>query len=220
MITNYQMWMTANGSTVKLQFPVHPDKIEVRRNGNNDTVNLTGIGEVTIIQKPAADRVTWKCFFPAASFPGVKGSLQEPMSYVKQLNAWKNSEEPVYFVSTACGICDYYTIEGFTYSEEGGDVGTIQYSIELKRYTELGARTVTVSLDEQRATVPKQNDSPRVDNTETPQTYTVKSGDNLYKIAKTLYGDGSLWTKIYDANRDKISNPNLIYPGQIFTIPS
>lgn len=52
------------------------------------------------------------------------------------------------------------------------------------------------------------------------QTYTVKSGDSLSKIAKHLYGDASSWHKIYDANRDKIKNPDLIHPGQVLTIPS
>ena len=51
------------------------------------------------------------------------------------------------------------------------------------------------------------------------QTYTVKSGDSLSKIAKHLYGDAKQWRKIYEANMDKIKNPDLIYPGQVFTIP-
>lgn len=52
------------------------------------------------------------------------------------------------------------------------------------------------------------------------QSYTVKSGDSLSKIAKHFYGDASKWHKIYDANRDKINNPDLIHPGQEFSIPS
>jgi len=51
------------------------------------------------------------------------------------------------------------------------------------------------------------------------QTYTVKSGDSLSKIAKRVYGDANKWQRIYEANRDKIKNPDLIHPGQEFTIP-
>ena len=52
------------------------------------------------------------------------------------------------------------------------------------------------------------------------KTYTVKAGDCLWNIAKQLYGKGSDYTKIYNANKGTIgSNPNLIYPGQVFTIP-
>ncbi len=51
------------------------------------------------------------------------------------------------------------------------------------------------------------------------KTYVVKPGDSLYKIAEKFYGAGYLWNKIYEANKDKIKNPNLIYPLQILRIP-
>ncbi|MBA3534881.1 MAG: LysM peptidoglycan-binding domain-containing protein [Ardenticatenales bacterium] len=51
------------------------------------------------------------------------------------------------------------------------------------------------------------------------RTHTVASGDTLSQIAKNYYGDASQWRKIYEANQDKISNPDLIYPGQVFLIP-
>lgn len=50
--------------------------------------------------------------------------------------------------------------------------------------------------------------------------YTVKSGDSLSAIAKREYGDAAKWRRIYDANRDQISNPDLIHPGQELTIPA
>jgi len=51
-------------------------------------------------------------------------------------------------------------------------------------------------------------------------TYTVKKGDNLWTLAKKFYGSGADYTKIYEANKGTIGkNPNLIYPGQTFTIP-
>ena len=51
--------------------------------------------------------------------------------------------------------------------------------------------------------------------------YTVVRGDNLWNIAKKPqhYGNGFAWPMIYKANRDKIKNPDLIYPRQIFKIP-
>ncbi len=51
------------------------------------------------------------------------------------------------------------------------------------------------------------------------RTYTVNSGDNLTAIAQQVYGDGSQWQRIFEANRDKISNPDLIHPGQELIIP-
>lgn len=51
------------------------------------------------------------------------------------------------------------------------------------------------------------------------QSYTVQSGDSLSKIAKHVYGDANKWRTIFDANRDKIKNPDLIQPGQVLTLP-
>ena len=51
------------------------------------------------------------------------------------------------------------------------------------------------------------------------QTYTVASGDSLSKIAKKFYGSANAWKQIFDANRDKISNPDMIHPGQVLSIP-
>ena len=51
------------------------------------------------------------------------------------------------------------------------------------------------------------------------RTYTVQKGDSLSKIAKALYGSAKKWTVIYEANKDSIKNPDLIYPGQVFRIP-
>lgn len=51
------------------------------------------------------------------------------------------------------------------------------------------------------------------------QSYTVQAGDSLSKIAKHVYGDANKWHTIFDANRDKIKNPDLIHPGQVLTLP-
>lgn len=50
-------------------------------------------------------------------------------------------------------------------------------------------------------------------------TITVQKGDNLWRIAEGFYGSGVRYTVIYGANREAIRDPDLIYPGQIFTIP-
>ncbi len=51
------------------------------------------------------------------------------------------------------------------------------------------------------------------------KTYTVVAGDTLSNIAKREYGDAGEWKRIYEANKDTIKNPDLIYPGQTFKIP-
>lgn len=48
---------------------------------------------------------------------------------------------------------------------------------------------------------------------------TVVRGDNLWNIARAHYGEGLRYTVIFDANKTQICDPNMIYPGQIFSLP-
>lgn len=84
--------------------------------------------------------------------------------------------------------------------------------------TDVGSslKTSTKSKDKKKP-VKKVTSSPSKSTAQ--RTYTVKKGDCLWNIAKKFYGNGSAYTKIYDANTNKIANPNLIYPGQVFVIP-
>ncbi len=52
-----------------------------------------------------------------------------------------------------------------------------------------------------------------------PVTVTVQPGFTLWGIAKSHLGEGIFYVQVYNANKDKIKNPDLIYPGQIFTVP-
>jgi nucleoid-associated protein YgaU len=52
------------------------------------------------------------------------------------------------------------------------------------------------------------------------KTYTVQPGDSLSKIAKQFYGNANAYMKIFEANRDKLSDPNKIQVGQVLKIPN
>ncbi|WP_333817583.1 Ig-like domain-containing protein [Tabrizicola sp.] len=52
-----------------------------------------------------------------------------------------------------------------------------------------------------------------------PVTVTVQPGFTLWGIAQERYGDGVLYVQVFEANKDKIKDPNLIYPGQVFSVP-
>ena len=52
------------------------------------------------------------------------------------------------------------------------------------------------------------------------KTYTVKSGDTLSAIAREHLGDGNAYMKIFEANRDQLSDPDKIKPGQVLKIPA
>lgn len=51
------------------------------------------------------------------------------------------------------------------------------------------------------------------------RSVTVQEGDTLWAISRDRYGDGLLFVRVFEANRNAIRDPDLIYPGQVFTIP-
>ena len=219
MSIKYQMWLTYNAEKEKIQLPVLPESFQTKNGSNNDSVNITGLGEIIIMQSRPALQFSFSSFFPAAKFHGLQvSSITEPLTLVQKINEWKASDKPIHFIATACGVDLYCTIEDFQYSEEGGDPGTYQYSITLKEYREITVRQVKVNISKSTASVKKEEK--RVDNTVQPKTYTVVKGDWLWNIAKKFYGNGAQYTKIYNANKGVIGgNPNLICPGQVLTIP-
>ena len=73
------------------------------------------------------------------------------------------------------------------------------------------------------AAAPEAPAAPQADPAPTPAaqpvTVTVQPGFTLWGIAQERYGDGVLYVQVFEANKDKIKDPNLIYPGQVFSVP-
>ena len=108
------------------------------------------------------------------------------------------------------------SIEDYSLTESASDGFDITASVSLKYYNAVvSAKNRIVENEEGEKEVKTETERP--DSKEEPQSYTVKSGDSLWAICKANLGDGS---KCWDiAKKNNIQNPNLIYPGQVLTIP-
>lgn len=69
------------------------------------------------------------------------------------------------------------------------------------------------------STAPDGTNGNNGNDTNSGRTYEVVKGDSLSAIAKREYGDMKEWPRIYEANRDIIKDPDLIYPGQMLRLP-
>lgn len=221
MSTNkVQLWFETNGGESKFQLPVNPEKITIKYSAHTDTVYVGSLGDVVIPGKAKAAQISFSSILPANYFSGC--SVRKPLSpwqYVMILEAFVKFGTVVKFRITDRHITMTAIVDSFQYSEKGGDVGTFEYSITLKEYKCVKPRQIDLNKNTGKATVPKQT-SVRTNTKEVPKTYTVKSGDCLWNLAKKFYNDGSKYTKIYEANKSIIGvNPNLIYPGQVLKIP-
>jgi nucleoid-associated protein YgaU len=67
--------------------------------------------------------------------------------------------------------------------------------------------------------VPEQEADAPVPEPARVDSYTVLSGDTLWRIADKLYGDGEKYVEIYEANREELESPDRILPGQVLRIP-
>ena len=107
-------------------------------------------------------------------------------------------------------------MQGAAPSEEAKNAVWNQIKAADSSYSDL---TCDLSVDPSIAPSTAQNTATA--NTASAQrTYTVQPGDSLSKIAKQFYGNPNEYNRIFEANRDKLNDPNKIQAGQVLTIPS
>lgn len=100
------------------------------------------------------------------------------------------------------------------------------YTLRVDQIDETGdvsARVETPFKREDKQKLARALEQASSDDTddETPavRRVVVQRGNTLWGIARSNYGEGILYVRVFDANRDKIRDPDLIYPGQVFTVP-
>ena len=212
----YAMAVIAAGKEIII--PVLPSKLKVTSAGDNDTDTVLGLGEVLILRQKRLRTVSWDSFCPAHSAPYAPGVITPPLELIRAIQTARDALQPVRLLITGTDldINVRMGIESFDYEERSGELGDLYYSIKLSEWKDYSPRRIVLQEKKPTAKDPSRAGQPNG----MPKTYTVVKGDCLWYIAKRFYGKGGEWPKIYSANKAIIGgNPNLIYPGQVFTIP-
>lgn len=205
MSSKYKMYLTFNNEQEKLRLPELPEAIELSAGSKNESIDIAGLGEITIFQDRPAIQISFQSFLPAES--------SSPQQIIDTILRWKDSKKPVHLIVTGTKINMFCSIESLSYSEKGGDVGTIYYSISLKEYREVKVKTITL-VGNKGVT---NGGAQRVDNRVQAKNYTVKSGDSLYNIAKAQCGNAGKWKDIATIN--SVKSPYIIVPKQSLKLP-
>lgn len=217
----------------KRLLPVTPSKLEVKINNANKTVTLINEGEVNILKKAGLTEVEFTCDLPQVKYPYAvyKSGFKRTDYFLDYFELLKNSKIPFQFI-----VCRTLptnkklfntnikvTLEDYKLTEDAGNGFDVSVKVRLKQWRDYGTRKVNITVTATRPTAKMEPQREAVASPAPTQatTYTVVKGDCLWNIAKKFYGSGSKYSVIYNANRSTIGgNPNLIYPGQVLTIPA
>lgn len=227
--------MTESGYNFYLKkclLPMAPHKLTVKIQNQNKTVTMINEGEINILKKAGLTDIEFECSIPQVRYPFAvyKSGFQGAEYFLDYFESLKTSKRPFQFI-----VCRQLpaggplfdtnlkvSMEDYTVTEDAKDGFDLTVKIKLKQWRDYGTKTVNISVggEKAKASVTPQREASSSPAPASAQSYTVVKGDCLWNIAKKFYGNGSKYTAIYDANKGIVGgNPNLIYPGQVLTIP-
>lgn len=208
-----------------LRLPMTPDSIEVTTGAEFFSYDIMNAGPIQIPRGESLTGFKW-----SGMLPGMVRMLHTyvnplfllpPLAYIKKFETWRKQKKKLKLSIPLALINEPVYLVSFPYKFAGGQ-GDVEYSIEF-----CTAKDIIISTEAETANQGESDSGAGVTTTApateaaNATTYTVKSGDSLWKIAQKNLGSGSRWQEIYDLNKSVIgSNPNLIYPGQVYNMPA
>lgn len=206
----YELHLRYNNNQEGFQLPVNPESIEVSEGNSGKTYDIVGAndgrsevrgGEINIIKSPKLRVIQFDGLFPAQFYPFLATTtLYEPMYYIRAIENWMATKRPVRFIYTgqweqrlaSQGFSGQelnlpVSIDKFSWKEEAGSPGDIEYNITLKEYVFYAAQRVKVQTNNDGNPLAVLQSPRRPDERIRPATYTMKDGDTLSKVAMRFY---------------------------------
>lgn len=208
--------------------PIAPEKFSLKINNANQTYTLINEGEINVLKTPGLTDIEFDARIPNVeyAFATYKNGFQRADYFLDRLEALKVKKKAFQLIVTRVlpdgsmlfGTNMKVSMEEYSIQESVAEGFDPIISIKLKQYRDYGTKICKIKFASSK---PKAAVTPArpADTAPAAKSYTVVKGDCLWNIAKKFYGNGSKYTTIYNANQGKIKNPNLIYPGQVLTIP-
>jgi LysM repeat protein len=219
----------------KTLLPIPPSKLSFKINNKNKTMTLINDGEINILKTAGLTDISFDCLFPNVKYPFIQGTFRKAKYYLDKLESLKINNTPFQFIITRklpSGTNLFNTnirvsLEDYSIDEEADSGFDVKVSIKLKQYKDYGTKTVIITSVVTATTTTTTATTVVVPQVAVPvdsppsqslpdNTYTVQDGDCLWNICKYYFGDGSLYQKVADLNG--ISNPDLIYAGQVLNL--
>ncbi|WP_338552891.1 LysM peptidoglycan-binding domain-containing protein [Paenibacillus sp. KS-LC4] len=221
MITNkhheYGIWLSYNNQESGFQLPVNPAELQISDATSGKSYDVSGLGEINVIQSPKLTEISFDSFFPA---PGANYSfiasetLLEPYVYLTLIQDWMKKKRPIRFIFTGASfdLNLAVSIEKFEWREAAGS-GDIEYSLGLKKYVFYKARPVEINKSQKKGSKKERQTK------ETPKTYTLVRGDTLIGVARKQLGNESRWKEIQKLNGIADSELRRLQIGRVLKLP-
>lgn len=212
----------------KILLPVAPSKIQLKIKNQNKIVTMINEGEINILKQAGLSDISFQALIPQMQYPFAryKNGFQGASFFLNAFEKLKIDLNPFQFIvsrTTPNGKLLFDTnikvsMEDYAVNEDAQSGFDLILDVKLKQYKPYATKTVQITFQQAKPQAAIQQARPAGNQPQT-RTYTVANGDTLWGIAKKYYNNGNDYPKIFNANKDKISNPNLIYPGQVLSIP-
>jgi LysM repeat protein len=210
--------------------PLPPEKIPIKYSGQNKTATLINGEEINMIRPPGLAEISLDVVIPQMDYPFAvwDGSFENAEDFLERLKELKEDGTTFEFIVIRDGPGNNsffdtnmdVTLEDYKVSDDAKEGLDLIVSLSMKEYISYGTKIMNfVIVEDQEVPTTSESEPERQGTPPAAKTYTVAKGDCLWAIAKKQLGNGSRWQEIYNLNKDKISNPNVIYPGQVFTMP-
>ena len=218
----YRLYLKQDGKQILL--PVTPAEIKMKTGNRNKAVYILNFGEMNLAKKPGLQEIRFTALLPGRrySFVQTEDGFHEPEYFLNCFKEYKAAAKPVQLIlfrrladgtQLFCGNMDVL-LEDYTVTEKGGEQGDFWVEMCWKEWKT--AKSIRYSVKGQNGgnVLVEQGQERQA---KTPAaTYTVKKGDCLWNIAKKQLGDGTKYKEI--AQKNGISDPNRIYPGQVLKL--
>lgn len=217
------IYITEIKSGTRVALSMLPETVKLKTSGKFQSYDVMNIGEVKIPKGEKLAAISWSGTLPGASrrsMSYIKSQhWQSPNTLIGTLEGWKKNGSKLKVMVTGTVINHDVYINDFSPQPKGGN-GDYEYAISFVQAKDIAIYT-TSELGMQPASPSNSNVSTNTRPAAPKKTtYTVVRGDCLWNIAKRFLGAGNRYMDIYNANKSVIGrNPNLIYAGQVYTIP-
>lgn len=216
--------------TSDISFPMLPEEIKIETATRFQSYDIMSVGEIKLPLGEELTGFSWSGVLPGKNRSGQPyltggGYWMEPLKIQQLLSFYRVNGTKLRLLITDTPINHYVYLADYRVTYKGA-TGDYFYDISF-----IVAKDLKIIKESSAGTAIQQVDTASDTNRPAPQpsnTYTVKIGDSLWKIAQTELGNGSRYPEIYSANQQLIDSENAkrkvrekytIYPGQVLTIP-